>query len=117
MRVDTAFPGWVPNDPTTGEPPNRWKTAGLILLTLFPVVMLEIRFLNPHLHALNPAVGTFIGNVLSVALTTWPLIPLAVWAFGPWLFLQNQPRWLVAIMPLLLALAYLIEIALFWNLV
>lgn len=117
QRVDTAFPGWVPSDPATGEQPNRWKTAGLILLTLFPVVMLEIRFLNPHLHALNPAVATFIGNALSVAVTTWPLIPLAVWAFRPWLFPENQPRWLVAIMPLLLVLAYLIEIALLWNLV
>jgi antibiotic biosynthesis monooxygenase (ABM) superfamily enzyme len=66
---------------------------------------------------LNPAVGTFIGYVLSVALTTWPLIPLAVWAFHPWLFPENQPRWLVAIMPVLLVLAYLIEIALLWNLV
>ena len=79
--------------------------------------MLEIRFLNPHLHALNPSVATSIGNVLTVALTTWPLIPLAVWAFRPWLFPENQPRWLVAIMPLLLVLAYLVEIALLWNLV
>jgi hypothetical protein len=30
---------------------------------------------------------------------------------------ENQPRWLVAIMPVLLVLAYLIEIALLWNLV
>jgi len=117
QRVDTAFPGWVPRDPSTGRPPNRWKTAGLILLTLYPLVMLEIRFLNPHLHALNLSVSTFIGNVLTVALTTWPLIPLAVWAFHPWLFPENQPRWLVAIMPLLLVLCYLIEIALFWRLV
>ena len=50
---------------------------------------------------LEAAVGTFIGNVLTVAFTTWPLIPLAVWAFHPWLFPENQPRWLVAIMPLL----------------
>ena len=50
QRVDTSFPGWVPNDPATGKPPNRWKTAGLILLTLFPVVMLELKFLNPHLR-------------------------------------------------------------------
>jgi hypothetical protein len=54
--------------------------------------------------------------VISVALTTWPLIPLAVWAFHPWLFPETQPRWLVAIMPVLLVLAYLIEIALLWNL-
>ena len=62
QRIDTSFPGWVPTDPATGKPPSKWKTACLILLTLFPLVMLEIRFLNPHLQSLNPAVGTFIGN-------------------------------------------------------
>ena len=117
QRVDTSFPGWVPNDPATGKPPNRWKTAGLILLTLFPLVMLEIRFLNPHLQGLNPALGTFIGNALTVALTTWPLIPLAVWAFRPWLFPENQPRWLVTTMPIILVLCYALEIALLWYLV
>jgi uncharacterized protein len=117
QRVDTSFPGWVPNDPATGKPPNRWKTAALILLTLFPVIMLELRFLNPPLADLNPAVRTFIGNALSVAVTTWPLIPLAVYAFHAWLYPENQPRWLVTAMPIILVVAYLAEIALLWSLV
>ena len=117
QRVDTSFPGWVPNDPSTGKAPNRWKTAALILLTLFPVIMLELRFLNPPLADLNPAVRTFIGNALSVAVTTWPLIPLAVWGFHAWLYPENQPRWLVTIMPIVLVLCYAIEIALLWTLV
>lgn len=117
QRVDTSFPGWVPNDPTTGKPPNMWKTAGLVLLTLFPLVMLEIRFLNPHLTMLNPAIGTFIGNAITVALTTWPLMPLAIWGFSAWLFPENRPRWLVTVMPLVLVLCYALEIALLWNLV
>jgi len=117
QRIDTSFPGWVPNDPATGKPPNKWKTACLILLTLFPLVMLEIRFLNPHLHALNPAVGTFIGNAITVALTTWPLMPLAIYGFHAWLFPENQPRWLVMTMPIVLVLCYLIEIAVLWYLV
>ena len=54
QRVDTSFPGWVPNDPATGKPPNMWKTACLILLTLFPVVMLELKFLNPQLASAQP---------------------------------------------------------------
>ena len=116
QRVDTSFPGWVPTDPATGKPPNMWKTACLILLTLFPVVMLELRFLNPHLRELNPAVGTFIGNAISVALTTWPLMPLAIWGFHAWLFPENQPRWLVTIMPIVLVLCYALEIALLWHL-
>ena len=116
QRIDTSFPGWVPTDPATGKPPNKWKTACLILLTLFPVVMLELRFLNPPLADLNPAVRTFIGNALSVALTTWPLMPLAIYGFHAWLFPENQPRWLVQTMPIILVLCYIIEIAVLWHL-
>jgi hypothetical protein len=116
QRVDTSFPGWVANDPATGKPPNMWKTASLILLTLFPVVTLELRFLNPPLEALNPALRTFIGNALSVTLTTWPLMPLAIWGFSAWLFPENKPRWLVLTSPFILLLCYVIEIALLWHL-
>ena len=115
QRVDTSFPGWVPNDPTTGKPPNMWKTAGARTAHALPLVMLEIRFLNPHLETLNPAVGTFIGNAITVALTTWPLMPLAIWGFSAWLFPENRPRWLVTVMPLVLVLCYAIEIALLWK--
>jgi antibiotic biosynthesis monooxygenase (ABM) superfamily enzyme len=116
QRVDTSFPGWVANDPATGTPPSMWKTACLVLLTLFPVVMLELRFLNPHIEALNPAVRTFIGNAISVALTTWPLMPLAILGFHAWLFPEGYPRWRAWAMPIALVLCYLIEIAVLWHL-
>ena len=116
QRVDTSFPGWVPNDPKTGSPPNMWKTACLVLLTLFPVVMLELRFLNPHLKDLNPAVGTFIGNMISVALTTWPLMPLAIFVFRDWLFPEGKAPWLAWALPIGLVLCYVAEIALLWHL-
>jgi antibiotic biosynthesis monooxygenase (ABM) superfamily enzyme len=116
QRVDTSFPGWIPNDPTTGKPPNKWKAAALILLTLFPVIMLELKFLNPPLADLNPAARTFIGNAISVAVTTWPLMPIAIFAFYAWLFPENQPRWKVMMMPMVLLLCYAIEIAFFWHL-
>ena len=116
QRVDTSFPGWVGNDPATGKPPNMWKTACLVLLTLFPVVMLELRFLNPQLETLNPALRTFIGNAVSVALTTWPLMPLAIYGFHAWLFPENKPRWLELTMPIVLVLCYVIEIAVLWHL-
>ncbi len=116
QRVDTSFPGWVPTDPATGKPPNMWKTATLVLLTLFPVVMLELKFLNPHLRGLNPALGTFIGNSISVGLTTWPLMPLAIRSFHGWLFPENQPRWLVLTSPIFLIACYIVELAVLWRL-
>lgn len=117
-RVDTSFPGWVPPNPVTGKPPNMWKTAGLVLLVLFPVVMLELRFLNPILKAANfpPALGTFTGNAISVALTTWPLMPLAIWLFRAWIFPESQPRWLILASPFFLIACYAIELLVFWRL-
>jgi uncharacterized protein len=116
QRVDTSFPGWVPNDPATGKPPNMWKTACLVLLTLFPVVMLELKFLNPHLGGVPPALATFTGNAVSVLLTTWPLMPLAIRFFRPWLFPERQPRALVLAMPFVLLACYALEIAFLWRL-
>jgi antibiotic biosynthesis monooxygenase (ABM) superfamily enzyme len=116
QRVDTSFPGWAPVDPGTGKPPNMWKTASLVLLTLFPVIMLELKFLNPHTRVLPPALGTFIGNAISVALTTWPLMPLAIRLFHPYLFPDKQPRWLVLTSPLFVIICYAIEIAVLWHL-
>jgi antibiotic biosynthesis monooxygenase (ABM) superfamily enzyme len=118
QRVDTSFPGWVPADPATGRPPNMWKTASLVLLTLFPVVMLELRFLNPLLHAAGfPSVLTvFTGNAISVALTTWPLMPLAIRAFRPWLFPEGHPRRVVIAMPVVLICCYAVEVLVLWRL-
>jgi antibiotic biosynthesis monooxygenase (ABM) superfamily enzyme len=115
-RVDTSFPGWVPPDPTTGKPPPSWKTAMLVLLVLFPVVMLEMKFLNPQLRSANRALGTFIGNAISVALTTWPLMPLAIAGFAWWLYPGKGRRWTTAAGPLALALCFAIEIAIFSRL-
>lgn len=118
QRVDTSFPGWVPADPATGKPPNVWKTAALVLMTLFPVVMLELRFLNPVLRAaaVPPALGTFIGNAISVALTTWPLMPLAIRLFHAWLFPEKQPKLLVLTSPALVIACYAAELAILWRL-
>jgi len=115
QRVNTSFPGWAPADPATGKPPNMWKTASLVLLTLFPVVMLELKFLSPLLRGLNPALGTFAGNALSVGLTTWPLMPLAIRGFRGWIFPEDQSRLVALASPPALALCYLLEIAVFWR--
>lgn len=86
QRVDSSFPGWFPTDPNTGKGPPNWKAAMLVLLGLFPIVMLEAKFLSPQLAFLNSSLGMFIGNTISVALTTWATMPLFIKAFGWWLF-------------------------------
>jgi antibiotic biosynthesis monooxygenase (ABM) superfamily enzyme len=84
QRLANPFPGWFPTEPDRA-PPAAWKQSMLVLLVLFPVVMLEIRFLSPLLAGLNGVVSTFIGNAISVALTSWPLIQIAQYSLGWWL--------------------------------
>ncbi len=117
-RLATSFPGWVPLDPMTGKGPPNWKTAMLVLLGLFPVVMLELRFLNPILAGLglNSSFATFIGNLGSVALTSFFTMPWAVHGFGWWLFPKVESAALTARGALILVLLYLLEIALLWKL-
>ncbi len=57
----------------------------LVVLVLFPIVMLELRFLSPLLGGLNSSVSMFIGNVISVALIAWPFMPLVVGPMNWWL--------------------------------
>jgi antibiotic biosynthesis monooxygenase (ABM) superfamily enzyme len=90
LRLATSFPGWVRIDPETGKGPPNWKTALLVLLGLYPIVVVELVFLNPRLAFLPPAVGTFVGNVLSVAATTFVTMPYFVRAFDSWLFAETR---------------------------
>ena len=61
------------------------KETMLVLLVLFPIIMLEFKFLNPHLTALNLSVATFIGNALSVSLISFPAMPVCLYFLGWWL--------------------------------
>jgi antibiotic biosynthesis monooxygenase (ABM) superfamily enzyme len=118
QRMDTSFPGWFPTDPSTGKGPPNWKAAMLVLLGLFPIVMLEARFLSPRLAGLNSSLAMFIGNVISVALTTWATMPLFIKAFGWWLFPkpgESRARVELAGTATVIAL-FAIEVAVLWHL-
>lgn len=84
-RMPSSFAGWFPPGRVEPSAPAAWKQAAIVLLVLFPAVMLELRFLSPLLAGLNPALATFIGNAISVALVTWPLAPLAIRSLRWWL--------------------------------
>lgn len=117
QSITGSFPGWFPAQQGQKGPPN-WKTAMLILLGLYPIVMLEIRYLNPILHGMpSAAVVNFIGNAISVALTTWVTMPLAIKVFTPWLFpKKDTPAWVSPASFALLLVLFALEIALLWRL-
>jgi antibiotic biosynthesis monooxygenase (ABM) superfamily enzyme len=115
MRLATSFPGWVPINPVTGKGPPNWKTALLILLGLYPIVVIELRFLNPLLRSLNSSLATFIGNAISVAGTTFITMPLFVRAFGWWLFVdKNSPKRTTPAGLAILTALFAAEVAFFW---
>jgi antibiotic biosynthesis monooxygenase (ABM) superfamily enzyme len=115
--VSNSFPGWFPVDSTTGKGPPNWKTSAIVLANLFPVVMLEIRFLSPYMKDLNPDLSTFINLVLTIIITTWGTMPVLIGLFKWWLFpdpeneFKTNIKGFFAVMALLSA-----EIAVFWNL-
>jgi uncharacterized protein len=84
-QVASAFSGWFTFGDAPGQAPPSWKQSMIVLLTLYPLVMLELLFLNPLTQSLGMAESTFIGNALSVAATGFLLIPLALRAFEWWL--------------------------------
>lgn len=85
QQVATAFSGWFTFGDVPGGVTPSWKQSMIVLLTLYPIVMLEQMFLSPLLRSLGMAEAIFIGNLLSVAATGFLLIPLALRAFGWWL--------------------------------
>jgi antibiotic biosynthesis monooxygenase (ABM) superfamily enzyme len=94
QQVATSFSGWF----TFGDVPDQvspnWKQTMIVLLMLYPIVMLELLFLNPLLELLGMAEGIFIGNLLSVAALGWVLVPPANRALDWWLRPKpNSSRW------------------------
>jgi uncharacterized protein len=117
-QLATSFPGWVPIDPQTGKGPPNWKTSLLVLLGLFPIVMLEMKFLSPILAALglHASPATFVGNTISVFLTSFATMPLFIIWFGWWLFPKRDLPATTLKGCLILAVLFALEVAVLWKL-
>lgn len=86
----------------------------LVLLGLYPIVVLELLYLNPLLKGLVPAAGTFVGNVLSVAATSFVTMPFFVRTFDWWLFpSKEQNNRATAIGLAILAALFVCEVGFF----
>jgi len=116
MHLQTSFPGWVPLNPATGEPPPNWKAALLVLLGLFPIVMLEMKYLDLAQFGIQASLATFIGNAVSVALTSFITMPFCVKWFEWWLFPKGNPSLQTAKGVGILCLLFAVEVAALWKL-
>lgn len=117
-QVISPFAGWFANfAKTTGQAPPVWKQTMLVLLVLFPIVMLELKFLSPFTQHLNPSFGTFIGNAISVTLVSWPMMGLAIALLNWWLNPNPEHKVRANVLGLLaIAGLYLLEIVCLWKL-
>lgn len=116
-RVISSYPGWFhPFSSSANQVPPLWKQGMLVLLVLFPIVMLEFKFLAPLTAPLNASLGMFVGNIISVGFVTWPLMPLAIWCMRWWLnsWKSKTPHWITLGGCCLLMLLYALEVWAFW---
>lgn len=115
-RVISPYAGWFATIARVGDLPALWKQTMVILLVLFPIVMLEFKYLNPHLKELNISLSTFIGNAISVSLISFPMMPIAIRCLRWWLTPELEPRKGVDMVGTLVVMAlYLLEIWIFWS--
>jgi len=90
----------------------------LVLLGLFPIVMLEGFFVMPRLKSLNFSLALFIGNSISVALTTYLTMPWFVKTLNWWLFPKpDAPKSVHWKGTLLIFAFYALSVAIFWKFV
>lgn len=116
-RVPSSFPGWVPPAPADAEQPANWKSSMLVVVGLFPLVMLQMRYLNPWLlEALPLSPATMLANILSVFLISYLTMPLCIRLFRWWLYPERKrSSGLSKLGVWIVLLLYLVEVALFWG--
>lgn len=79
-----GFAGWFPVTDTTGAAP-KWKQAVVVFLALYPTVIFTSYLARWFWPDLNFFVAIFVGNVISIAILTWMLMPLLTSKLADWL--------------------------------
>lgn len=115
-RVATPYPGWFASMAKTEGMPSAWKQTMLVILVLFPIVMLQMKYLSPWTRPLNISLGTFIACTMSVTLITFPMMPIAVKCLGWWLRPGDSKHPYKKIYgTLFIFFLFLMEVLLFWD--
>lgn len=79
-----GFAGWFPVG-DTGAPVAKWKQAVVVFLALYPTVIFTSYLARWFWPDLNLLVAIFVGNVISIAILTWILMPALTLRFAGWL--------------------------------
>lgn len=112
----TSFPGWFGAEADKSRGPPNWKTALLILLGLYPSVMIVIIYFLPLMQGYPLALNNFLGNILTVAFTTWVTMPICIKMYNSWLFPnESTPKWVPSLSVVSLFIFFVIEVTFFWS--
>ena len=77
-----GYAAWVAEDQQSDAPPT-WKVNLLVLLCLYPTVLILNSLIDPL--GLGYSSSVLVGNICSVALTGWLLVPAAQHLYGRWI--------------------------------
>lgn len=113
QRVISPYAGWFSTIIDKGVIPPVWKQTMLILLVLFPIVMFELKYLNPLTASFNGSLATFVSNSISVTLISFPFLPVALMLLGWWM--SSRKKWTNLLGFAILLFLYMLEIILFWD--
>jgi antibiotic biosynthesis monooxygenase (ABM) superfamily enzyme len=84
----TGLEGWFAINRGPGVdavPPAAWKQALAVLLALYPTVMILGYLTNPLMASLSFPIQMLIGNLLSIIVLTWLVMPFVTRVLGFWL--------------------------------
>lgn len=115
-RMASPFAGWFSSIAKGEEAPSVWQQTMIVLLILFPIVMLELKYLSPWTAHLNNSLATFIGNTISVTLIAYPFMPIVLPLLKWWLYPSHRTSWpSLYFGTLFILFLYFLEVLLFWN--
>ena len=84
-----GYAAWVAEDQKADAPPT-WKVNLLVLLCLYPTVLILNSLINPL--GLGYSSSILVGNIFSVALTGWLLVPAAQRLYSRWISGRSRGR-------------------------
>jgi uncharacterized protein len=90
-RISSPFGSWFAQqagDEQGGGPP-QWKTAFSVLVGLYPTVVVLTLIISALWRKAELWVSLLVGNILSVTLLTWVVMPLVTRALRFWLTPQD----------------------------
>jgi len=79
-----GFAGWFPSEAET-DPTPKWKQAIVVFIALYPTVIVTSQLGQWFWPDVNTYIAIFIGNVISIAILTWLLMPALTHRLRTWL--------------------------------